>query len=112
MKLFLCTSCNRHIKDHDEVCPFCKANTRGPLVADSSRVTPRMSRSALVVGASLGAAAALAMTNCSSAAYGGPFDASFPDVHAADVQQEAESSTDASDAAVDAPIDAADASSD
>ncbi len=106
MKLFLCAGCNRHVKDVDEPCPFCGASTRGPLVVDSSHVTPRMSRSALVVGASIGAAVALAMTDCSSSAYGGPFDANFPEVHAGDAPHEASIDA-ASDAVPDAPTDAA-----
>jgi RNA polymerase subunit RPABC4/transcription elongation factor Spt4 len=71
MKLFLCSKCNRHIKDGDASCPFCGARERGALVADSSVVLPRrMSRVALAVGAAIGTAAALLVTACAQAAYG------------------------------------------
>jgi hypothetical protein len=68
MKLFLCSACNRHIKE--DVCPFCDAE-RGLLVADSSVKAPqRMSRVALAVGAAIGTATALLLTSCAQAAYG------------------------------------------
>jgi hypothetical protein len=71
MKLFLCATCNRHIKDVDVSCPFCGAVERGQLVADSSvTATRRMSRVALAVGAAVGTATALLLTACAQAAYG------------------------------------------
>jgi RNA polymerase subunit RPABC4/transcription elongation factor Spt4 len=82
MKLFLCAACNRHVKD--ETCPFC-GSARGALVGDSSIVAPRMSRSAMMISVSAGAAIALAMTSGCGTEYGNPpFDASYhpPDASA------------------------------
>src|SRR5512143_775753 len=113
MKLYLCSGCDRHVRESDEACPFCGASARSPLVCDPSRRAPRMSRAALVGG--VGAAAALLMANCSNATYGGPYppnDGGYvqPDTSVEDVR-------DGGDAPHDAPVDApsegaADAASD
>ena len=67
MKVFLCSGCNRHVKD--ATCPFC-GGSAGDLVGDSSFAAPGVSRGAIVVAAAATVAISLALVNCSSAAYG------------------------------------------
>jgi RNA polymerase subunit RPABC4/transcription elongation factor Spt4 len=82
MKLFLCSACNRHVKDADATCPFCGSEL-GQLVGDSSVVAPRMSRTAIALGVAAGTAVALMMTNCSSSSdYGMADVANVPDAGA------------------------------
>lgn len=81
MKLFLCSACNRHVKDADASCPFCGSHVGG-LVADSSVVAPRMSRTAIALGVAAGTAVALMMTSCSASAYGIADSGNVPDAAA------------------------------
>jgi hypothetical protein len=67
-----CPACARHVRQGDEACPFCGAT---PSPAPALRLpSARLSRAALLA---LGAAGALAATDCSSssAVVPAPFDA-------------------------------------
>jgi hypothetical protein len=70
MKLFLCTTCHRHIKHCEAACPFCGGIVSSAACADTAVTAPRMSRAAL-----LGTAGAtLLVVACGGSAYGGiPF---------------------------------------
>lgn len=68
MKLFLCSACGRHVKECSAACPFCGAAVAKKPCLDSATIVRRLSRAALLTGAST----MLAASACSS--YGqGPF---------------------------------------
>jgi hypothetical protein len=75
-----CPACARHVREGDATCPFCGATSRVPAELPRALST-RLSRAAFLA---LGAAGALAATDCSSSssapvpAYGG----SFPPIEA------------------------------
>jgi hypothetical protein len=64
-----CPACARHVREGDATCPFCGATSRAPAELPRALST-RLSRAAFLA---LGAAGALAATDCSSSspAYGG-----------------------------------------
>jgi hypothetical protein len=68
MKLFLCSECNRHVKETDSSCPFC-SHALGALACDTSRPVPRMSRAAVTILVAAGFAAT-ANACASSSSYG------------------------------------------
>ncbi len=76
-----CPACARHVREGDATCPFCGATSLAPAELPRALST-RLSRAAFLA---LGAAGALAATDCSSSsspvpAYGLPpvTDAGFP----------------------------------
>jgi hypothetical protein len=77
-----CPACARHVREGDATCPFCGATSRAPAELPRALST-RLSRAAFLA---LGAAGALAATDCSSSssspvpAYGLPplTEAGFP----------------------------------
>lgn len=92
-----CPACARHVRQGDEACPFCGAK---PSPANELRLpSARLSRAALLA---LGAAGAVAATDCSSTSqqglYGGvsiPYDGGAPDDGASSPSDAAASAPDA-----------------
>lgn len=76
MKLFLCTACYRHVKEHDSVCPFCGGARSGTVACDTNRIAPRVSRAALRLLVAAGVAATASA--CSGSASYGMIDAAPP----------------------------------